>query len=282
MMFEHLSQLPCVRLRLRIPDGSLPCASALRGAIGRQLLATPGSPALPVLFPSESADAPSSRLGVACPWALQVDEASRVLEIGLFGSAVAHLPELMVCLLLACRGRVGETSGLRLGGVEHEQPVGSGAWRTGLPDASCPWSRPPPRPDQITIHFTSPLRLRRDGKDVRPDDFRPRDLMANLMRRYTALLQQAGLPQPDWHPREMLAAIAAANWQMPAFGWRKQGRYSQRQQAEMHLGGIVGSARLDTRDIGELWPLLWMGQFTHAGRTPSLGMGRYRIIQTSA
>ena len=41
------------------------------------------------------------------------------------------------------------------------------------------------------------------------------------------------------------------------------------------MGGLVGSFELAGPDIEPFWPLLWLGQWTHAGKGSSMGLGRY-------
>ena len=50
-----------------------------------------------------------------------------------------------------------------------------------------------------------------------------------------------------------------------------------RQKTEMQMGGLLGSFQVDSVQLGELWPYLWLGQWTHAGKAATMGLGRYRI-----
>lgn len=45
----------------------------------------------------------------------------------------------------------------------------------------------------------------------------------------------------------------------------------------MRLRGLVGSVRWPPQLMSTFGPLLWMGQALHVGKTPCLGMGRYRL-----
>lgn len=61
--------------------------------------------------------------------------------------------------------------------------------------------------------------------------------------------------------------------------WFDWGRYSQRQQQEMQLGGLLGSVQLQ----GNLAPfaeLLHQGQWLHVGKNASLG--GYRLTAGQA
>ena len=41
------------------------------------------------------------------------------------------------------------------------------------------------------------------------------------------------------------------------------------------MGGVVGSFDLAGAALGPFWPVLWLGQWTHAGKGCSMGLGRY-------
>jgi CRISPR/Cas system endoribonuclease Cas6 (RAMP superfamily) len=47
------------------------------------------------------------------------------------------------------------------------------------------------------------------------------------------------------------------------------------------MGGLLGRFRLHGPDIAPFWPYLWLGQWTHAGKGATLGLGRYRIVPAS-
>lgn len=275
---DTLQHIPALRLRLPLlGDHVVPGASAVRGAIGHQLMALDDKAALACLFPSEAQDVSTSRWGACPPWSVYVDVDTRVLEIGVFADALQHLPALLSALLVAARGRVGNSGSLPLGAISYERSVSCSAWCQGLPDGPTNWAMPPTPSGWLRLKVLSPLRLRRNGKDLRGAELMPRDLIANLMRRLTSLALQSGLPEPAWDARALLDAIEPLRWVSPQLHWSVLGRYSQRQKAEMQLGGVTGTACLSADAIGELWPVLWMGQFIHAGKTPSLGMGRYAI-----
>jgi len=64
-------------------------------------------------------------------------------------------------------------------------------------------------------------------------------------------------------------------------GWMDWTRYSSRQDTTMEMGGILGRFALSGRDLEALWPYLWLGQWTHAGKAATMGLGRYRIDTAS-
>ena len=60
-----------------------------------------------------------------------------------------------------------------------------------------------------------------------------------------------------------------------ALHWREWTRRSSRQNAKLRMGGLVGSFDLAGAEIEPFWPMLWLGQWTHAGKGCSMGLGRY-------
>ena len=64
-----------------------------------------------------------------------------------------------------------------------------------------------------------------------------------------------------------------------ALHWKDWQRYSSRQKNYQKHGGILGQLRLPTpaAHISHLWPLLWWGQYTHAGKGAVMGLGAYRV-----
>ncbi|MGH8476071.1 MAG: CRISPR system precrRNA processing endoribonuclease RAMP protein Cas6 [Methylococcales bacterium] len=49
----------------------------------------------------------------------------------------------------------------------------------------------------------------------------------------------------------------------------------------MQMGGIVGRFQLDETELEPFWPYLWIGQWLHAGKSATMGPGRYAIEAAS-
>ena len=138
----------------------------------------------------------------------------------------------------------------------------------------------PPAPalhTQATLHFYSPLRLQVQGKPVRAGHLTARDLLIALARRTQLLCDVhlgAAAPQQDFaRLSAQAAAIALHSDDLRWFDW---GRYSQRQQQEMQLGGLLGSVQL-RGDLAPFGELLHLGQWLHVGKNASFGLGGYRL-----
>jgi len=54
----------------------------------------------------------------------------------------------------------------------------------------------------------------------------------------------------------------------------------------MQLGGLLGTVTFEVRagprshsnELAPFWPYIWLGQWTHAGKNTSMGLGKYEII----
>ena len=112
---------------------------------------------------------------------------------------------------------------------------------------------------------------------MRARDIDARALLVTLARRWQLLLDMhlgQAAPQQDFTTLVPQAqAIALTGEDLHWWDW---GRYSQRQQREMKLGGLLGTLHL----AGELAPfsaLLHLGQWLHVGKNTSFGLGGYRL-----
>jgi hypothetical protein len=143
--------------------------------------------------------------------------------------------------------------------------------------------RLPPAPEanalQLNIH--TPLRLQHQGHPIKPADLRPQTLLTALARRI-ALVLEFHAAQPQWGA--LVPGLSAQAQQLQDsrdLRWFDWVRYSSRQQQEMTLGGVLG--RWTLRGPAELltsaWPWLWLGQWLHAGKNASFGMGGYALQQ---
>ncbi|WHZ09643.1 MAG: CRISPR repeat RNA endoribonuclease Cas6 [Burkholderiaceae bacterium] len=128
-----------------------------------------------------------------------------------------------------------------------------------------------------TLHFHTPLRLQVQGKPARAGQITARDLLIALARRHQLLRDVhlgAGAPQYDFKALALQAqAIELHAQDLRWFDW---GRYSQRQQQEMKLGGLLGSITL-RGDLAPFAELLHLGQWLHVGKNATMGLGGYTL-----
>jgi hypothetical protein len=129
---------------------------------------------------------------------------------------------------------------------------------------------------RAVLKIVTPLRLQSQGHPLGPEQVSPRKLLTALMRRaallfeFHAELRGLAADAPD------LARRAEALTDSRALQWKDWTRYSSRQHAEMTLGGVLGEWTLEG-DLGALAMWLWLGQWLHAGKNATMGMGGYRL-----
>ena len=210
------------------------------------------------------------------------------LGVTLFGSAaVEHLPTFVQALSRA--GTAGLTSrcaALDLASVEAEAPgvaAGHGGWQlvhepqgsssAVLGASLARYAAPRQAPAAVRVRLLAPLRIRQRGRHIGPQDMAPRTFAAHLVRRISLLTYFFS----DVPLETDFAALLrhAESFALEAdLHWRDGARRSSRQGATVPLGGLVGSFVL-RGDLAPLWPVLWLGQWTHAGKACSMGLGRY-------
>lgn len=138
-----------------------------------------------------------------------------------------------------------------------------------------------PTSPSATLRIQTPLRLQNQGKPLLIEKLTPRALVTNLMRRATLLLElhHGQPPLLDEAAAKALARHAETFTDERHLRWRDWSRYSSRQKREMTLGGAVGEWTL-RGDLAPVLPLLWLGQWLHAGKNATMGMGRY-VLDTN-
>jgi len=112
---------------------------------------------------------------------------------------------------------------------------------------------------------------------VRAAQLTARDVFVALARRTQLLCDVhlgAAAPQLDF--AALSTQAAAINLQGEGLRWFDWGRYSQRQQQEMQLGGLLGSVHLQG-DLAPFVQLLHQGQWLHVGKNATMGLGGYRL-----
>ncbi len=201
----------------------------------------------------------------------------------LIGKALAHVPSAIEAMERALHTGLGlgaQKTRCRLLAVHPEQ-ASDPLWQAGQPRAQAIVAQPLPAASsldrQVVLNFHTPLRLQYQGKPVHAAQLNARSLLITLARRYQLLLDVhlgAQAPQQDF---AALSTHASAIELQPAgLRWFDWGRYSQRQQQEMKLGGLLGSGHLHG-DLAPFAELLHLGQWLHVGKNASFGLGGYRL-----
>jgi len=208
-----------------------------------------------------------------------------VLGLSLFGRANRMLAYVVRAFQQAARrGMWPLEKPFELTDVEQQTEAGAGEWTSILdgegrltPLAPKLPACPPP-PSRVRVVMLTPLRLRIQEAYVRADQFRFVHLFSNLLRRFS-LLTYFHCDEP--FETDFAALIRQAE-RVPLaraeLRWHDLTRYSSRQKERLQIGGLLGVFELDAAALGSLWPYLWLGQFTHAGKGATMGLGRYVVL----
>jgi hypothetical protein len=136
---------------------------------------------------------------------------------------------------------------------------------------------PPPCPERVTLVLETPLRLRVKDHYLNPQRFHFGPLFSNLLRRISLLTTF----HTDTPLETDFAALAQAAHRIEVenteLRWHDWTRYSSRQDTLLKMGGLLGRVTLAGSDLSPFWPYLWLGQWTHAGKGTSMGLGKYRL-----
>lgn len=301
--------IPIIRLRLTARADaplSLPtyAGSLLRGAFGHALLALSplphqdglpralhstcpycqifATPPLPVHGLQKFSQMPPSYVIEPPAGGAQRLQAGQTFafHLVLIGKTLGFLPTIILAWERA----------LLIGLTRHKTPVtllrvqyenGNTIWAADQRHVQIPVPLPtlPTAPllnQQVALDFISPLRIQQQGKPARASTLDARTLLVTLARRWQLLLD---MHLGDAAPQQDFLALAeqATSIQLSSkLRWFEWGRFSQRQQQEMKLGGLMGSLQLK----GQLTPfsdLLHLGQWLHVGKNVSFGLGGYHL-----
>lgn len=209
------------------------------------------------------------------------------LYLTLIGRANAQLPLMVLALNRAALNRLG-INGRQMKLLAVDQQDENTIWHRIDQPGGALTALPPKTPlipllndGPVVIEFLSPLRVKRAGHHVRPQDFQFADLFSSLLRRISMLttFHTENAFETDFR------ALMEAAWKVPvdtSLHWVDLPRHSFRQQADMNLGGVMGSLKLGSAELVPFWPILWLGQYTHAGGAATMGLGHYTVRQAAS
>ncbi len=200
----------------------------------------------------------------------------------LVGRANAHLGYLIHALAEA--GRRGVGTGRQPLILEYVAQKTSAECDTtiyaagGTLEAHAPSEWPcPPVPSRVRVLFETPLRLRRQETYLGPTTLGFADLFGALLRRISMLTYFHSDTPLVTDFAGLARAAEGIGFSKTELVWQDWTRYSSRQKTLLEMGGVIGSADLVGQDILPFWPYLWLGQWVHAGKGTSMGLGRYRL-----
>ncbi|MXX11011.1 MAG: CRISPR system precrRNA processing endoribonuclease RAMP protein Cas6 [Nitrospira sp. SB0677_bin_15] len=209
-------------------------------------------------------------------------DTEHMLDVTLFGHGNQHLPYIIHALDKAAQQGIGKQRGaLEL--LEVQQQVDDDwdvIYRPGgqLNSHQVESINLPDCPTQFKIRLLTPLRMKVHGRLVTPDAFTFKVLFSTLLRRIsllTAFHSDTPLETDFAGLSRMAEAIPITSHELR---WHEWTRYSSRQGSLMQLGGLLGTAAFESSTLAHFWPYIWLGQWTHAGKNTSMGLGKYQII----
>lgn len=214
---------------------------------------------------------------------------SETVGLTLIGQGIRYLAYLVRALEQAGkRGIRPDNVPLTIVSVEQEDPLGSDTWqriddgRGGLAPLSANHAKWPEAPQRARIVFKTPLRLRRENDFITPERLAFADLFSNLLRRCSLLMYFHTDSELETDFAGLVQASKNVAWQERNLRWRDWTRFSGRQKVEMQMGGLVGTVTFASGEWPDFWPYLWLGQWLHAGKGTSMGLGLYEVTPEPA
>ena len=128
---------------------------------------------------------------------------------------------------------------------------------------------------ELTLQFSTPLRLQKNGHALPPGKLDARTLLMALVRRASLLAELHGNGPLTKDFPSLLAATANIQ-DRKNLTWRDWTRYSSRQHQKMVLGGVVGDWTI-SGPLTPFIPVLRMGEWLHVGKEAAFGLGRYTL-----
>lgn len=131
----------------------------------------------------------------------------------------------------------------------------------------------------LTIQLLTPLRLKTDNKLIGPREFRAELFLKAAYRRITLLAKTSNCHlATEWFDR---VDTSLKNIEMTdlCLHWQDWVRYSSRQKTKMNLGGLVGSFKLKG-ELAPAWPILYLSQWVHVGKSTAFGLGKIQATPT--
>jgi hypothetical protein len=209
----------------------------------------------------------------------------------LVGHAIDQLPLLATAWQLALAQGLGpQRAPARLIQVQWvdlmEQPhhIAAPGTSQGIAPHAGVLQVPPPQwqGGPIRLQLLTPLRLQQQSGLVGVQTLTAPLLLGAIARRAGLLLAMHGGVDGALPLAATAGHIAQSLHLQADLHWHDQTRFSARQRGEMTLGGLLGTITLHAPDAytaHALWPWLWLGQWLHAGKNATMGLGGYQLVE---
>jgi hypothetical protein len=129
--------------------------------------------------------------------------------------------------------------------------------------------------DQLIIHLQTPLRIRRNKQLLLDLTFA--DFFKQSSLRLKLLFEQYGTPL-EYDYQDLLqkaSQIEIASQNM----WRHNfTRHTNRRQKKLDLDGLLGEIKFSIKPDNLYYPIILAAEFLHIGSAPSLGLGKFMIV----
>jgi len=132
------------------------------------------------------------------------------------------------------------------------------------------WSK-----DQIALHFQTPTRILNEGQ--LSDELPFHVFIQRLIGRISALSYFHCGESLEMDFKEFISKAMQVETIESNLYWHDWTRYSNRQDRQMKLGGLLGKITYKG-DLEPFLPFIALGQYTHIGKNVTFGLGKYCII----
>ncbi|MBI2877259.1 MAG: CRISPR system precrRNA processing endoribonuclease RAMP protein Cas6, partial [Candidatus Tectomicrobia bacterium] len=131
--------------------------------------------------------------------------------------------------------------------------------------------------ESLALRFLTPTRIRYQEDLCLDLEFHI--LIRSLLRRLSSLAYfHCGLDPEGLDFRSWIARAETVGLGRRELRWYDWERYSVRQYARMMLGGFVGEVSF-VGELGPFMPMIRLGEWLHAGKGTSFGLGRYEVME---
>ncbi len=207
------------------------------------------------------------------------------LEVTLFGRGNLHLPYIIHALDRAAERGIGKRRGklelIEIQRLSCDQSLIIYRPGESLQAHPAEYIKIPACPKQIKLRLITPLRIKSSGHLVTPQNFTFQSLFSSLLRRISLLSAfHSDTPLETDFAGLTRTAKTTVSVVDNVLRWQDWTRYSGRQHDLMQLGGLVGKVAFESDNLAPFWAYIWLGQWTHAGKNTSMGLGKYEIIST--
>jgi len=128
---------------------------------------------------------------------------------------------------------------------------------------------------RLTVHFLTPVRIDLSGKLQNPVGFEGLIKAAN--ERGRALFWAYEGVEPPWDGKGLVMAAKEVRMVAGEQRWVEMARFSRRQGERMKMGGVMGWAVYEGKDLAAFLLLLRMMEVVHVGKLATMGLGQIAV-----